>query len=868
MQTVESDAVQEANDILRGKQASPKEILKLSKILKEELAFGHARKILWVARREKAPDEDTRIRLRQQLALCTYKDADLPAGYRLDKALEILEDQEEKLHTTRNQETLGLAGAIFKRKWELNGQRAHLERSLAYYLRGYQGGIENDYGYTGINAAYILDLLACQEELEAKVAGIASETAETRRTLATKIRQEILAQLPALSREPGVAWLEQEWWFFATLVEAAFGLGRYREASPWLKQAAALPGIPIWQLESTARQLASLERVKRAGSSLATEYEESEAWEVLREFFGESADAAQSVSLGKVGLALSGGGFRASFFHIGVLAKLAEFDALRHVEVLSCVSGGSIVGAHYYLKVRRLLETHADTALTHKEYVDIVEELSKEFLLGVESNIRTRVAAEFWTNFKIMFFPDYSRTKRAGELYEKEIYSRVRDGLENKERWLNDMRIVPLDSDGKQLEEFKPKYQNWRRHAKVPILVLNATTLNTGHNWQFTATWMGEPPAGINTSTDGNERLRRMYYPQAPPRYHQIRLGDAVAASACVPGAFEPLAMAGLYPDRTIRLVDGGVHDNQGIQSLLEQGCTVIFVSDASGQMEAEARPSGGMLGAPLRSNSILQARVRGAQYNEIETRRKALLLQGLMSLHLKKDLDVEPVEWVGCEEPVDPSLDSRRVSGAVPLTSYGIRKDIQRLLSSIRTDLDSFTEVEAFSLMTSGYCMTEAEFPKCIEGFPPAIRKDPAWPFLVVKDAMKRSPGAERLKRQLEASRMLAFKVWKLMPVLRYCSWALGLATITLLVWFRQSWWPLIILSLTLGVVATGAGVLVGNRIFGSAAMRVVDYRKTLTDFLLGFGMCIVGWIAARIHLHVFDKLFLWQGRIHRVLR
>jgi predicted acylesterase/phospholipase RssA len=56
----------------------------------------------------------------------------------------------------------------------------------------------------------------------------------------------------------------------------------------------------------------------------------------------------------------TGGGFRASLFHIGVLAKLAELDALRHVEVLSCVSGGSIIGAHYYLELRKLLNEKQD----------------------------------------------------------------------------------------------------------------------------------------------------------------------------------------------------------------------------------------------------------------------------------------------------------------------------------------------------------------------------------------------------------------------------------------------------------------------------------------------------------------------------
>ena len=38
---------------------------------------------------------------------------------------------------TQDTETLGLAGAIFKRKWEADGKRQNLERSLFYYLKGY-----------------------------------------------------------------------------------------------------------------------------------------------------------------------------------------------------------------------------------------------------------------------------------------------------------------------------------------------------------------------------------------------------------------------------------------------------------------------------------------------------------------------------------------------------------------------------------------------------------------------------------------------------------------------------------------------------------------------------------------------------------
>lgn len=79
-----------------------------------------------------------------------------------------------------------------------------------------------------------------------------------------------------------------------------------------------------------------------------------------------------------------------------------------------------------------------------------------------------------------------------------------------------------------------PKYVNWRRSDKIPIVILNATSANTGHNWQFTASWMGEPPSQISTKVDGNYRLRRMYLEtEAPPAYRDFPLGQAVAASSC-----------------------------------------------------------------------------------------------------------------------------------------------------------------------------------------------------------------------------------------------------------------------------------------------------------------------------------------------
>jgi NTE family protein len=46
----------------------------------------------------------------------------------------------------------------------------------------------------------------------------------------------------------------------------------------------------------------------------------------------------------RIGLALSGGGFRAAAFHLGVMKELERRGLLDKLDILSCVSGGSIAG--------------------------------------------------------------------------------------------------------------------------------------------------------------------------------------------------------------------------------------------------------------------------------------------------------------------------------------------------------------------------------------------------------------------------------------------------------------------------------------------------------------------------------------------
>lgn len=47
-----------------------------------------------------------------------------------------------------------------------------------------------------------------------------------------------------------------------------------------------------------------------------------------------------------IGLCLSGGGYRATLFHLGGLRRLNELGLLHRVNTISSVSGGSIIAAH------------------------------------------------------------------------------------------------------------------------------------------------------------------------------------------------------------------------------------------------------------------------------------------------------------------------------------------------------------------------------------------------------------------------------------------------------------------------------------------------------------------------------------------
>ena len=848
--TVE-ELLRESNAIRRGAKVDAAEAFLIAKRLANERYIEHARNLAQRIRLLVNLDARKTIELTQKWALWTSQNPDGPDDSKHDDALAILESEMPegaKLSQTSDCETLGIAGGICKRKWLIDGQRHTLERSLFFYERGAKQGVVADSGYTTINAAFVLELLASQDGQEG----------DDRRWRARELRIKVRDTLLAVRSEPG--WMggpprEEIPWFWETVAEAHFGLCEFPQATTALKQAYALRTAKPWEIETTARQFAWLAHLLDPDASTPEGFLKSEAWSVLRSVYGgNTAAGAGSLFAGKLGLALSGGGFRASLFHIGVLAALAERDMLRHVEVLSCVSGGSILGAHYYLEIRKLLQEKADGAIERKDYIELVERVAHQFLAGVQENLRVRIGTNLITNLRMLFEPGYTTTSRLAELYDKHLYARIAD---DKERVLRKLLIRPKDD-----EACIPKYDNWRRVNKVPILILNATSLNTGHNWQFTASWMGEPPAPIDSRVDGNYRLRRMYLNDEAPAHRDIRISEAAAASACVPGLFTPLELRGLYKDITVRLVDGGVHDNQGVFGLLDQNCSVLIVSDASGQMSSVDEPLDGPMDVLLRTSSLLQARVRVASYREIESRRKSGRLKGLLFLHLKRGLEVEDQDWINCNNPKELTAQQLRAARTT-LTDYGVLKRIQRLVAGIRTDLDSFSDTEAFVLMTAGCNMVRATWDEAIAGFAGDLRQHD-WSFLQIAPKLQNETEARgKLERLLTISAMTMLKTWEVSPALRAIRLLLILGITGLMVYALVEWRSER-LDTVKGIVAAaalGALVYAAGRVGLGGLVKVIQYRKTLHQMALGAGLASGGWLALGLHLKFLNPLFLKYG-------
>jgi predicted acylesterase/phospholipase RssA len=349
----------------------------------------------------------------------------------------------------------------------------------------------------------------------------------------------------------------------------------------------------------------------------------------------------------RIALALSGGGFRATLFHLGVIRYLFETGKLQSVRYLGAVSGGSVLAAHLALHWPLYNEGSGKPSVQAKKNFDLA---ALELVKFIKSDVRGRIVRRWFLGWLTVVFrllvPRHKRWT-VGYLLEKQYDRLFKDG-----------QIQHLRGDGR------------------PKVFFNATNLTTGTDCCFSSekfTWCKE----------GTER---------EVTTDETRIAFAVAASSAFPPLFPPVEVSykklkcsqTKFGD-TQRLTDGGVYDNLGISRLSEiSDVDLLIVSDAEGDFDTELRKSyASIVSRNIRASDLMMTRVSSLQLATLKVATQNGTVRPHSRISIKQEIDKDE------DAPPNKRMTSEQ----------------QRLTAKIRTDLDRFSDGEVKSLITHGYC-------------------------------------------------------------------------------------------------------------------------------------------------------------------
>jgi NTE family protein len=230
-----------------------------------------------------------------------------------------------------------------------------------------------------------------------------------------------------------------------------------------------------------------------------------------------------------IGLALSGGGFRATLFHIGSLRRLLELSVLQRISRISSVSGGSITSGVLALAWNELRDAGFDL----DTFIRRVEMPLREFC---RRRVDVRAAGE---GLLLPF-------KRAGDAVADE-YRRHLFGTKT-------LQDLPFS----------------------PNFIFMATNLQTGRGVRFSKPYLGDYLVGLVRSPTIPLATAIAASSAFPPFLSPVVLEE--------PGRFEAVE-GSLFHDRpeytkVLWLTDGGVYDNLGLQTVWNR-CRTVLASDA-----------------------------------------------------------------------------------------------------------------------------------------------------------------------------------------------------------------------------------------------------------------------------------------------
>jgi len=151
------------------------------------------------------------------------------------------------------------------------------------------------------------------------------------------------------------------------------------------------------------------------------------------------------------------------------------------------------------------------------------------------------------------------------------------------------------------------------------------------------------------------------------------------------------------------------------------------------------------------------------------------------------------------------------------------------------------------------------------------ADRQD--WEFLKLEDLLRqpeRSSDARRkdIGKQLEAGSSLLFKVWKLIPSLKYLALFIGACAAFGIGFLIYNNWDE---KISLNPVPVGTLVILVFLFLAGIIIPVLKWlqpQKAINNYIQKSFIAVAGWVIAWIHLLIFDPLFKRQWRLSRLLK
>jgi NTE family protein len=346
--------------------------------------------------------------------------------------------------------------------------------------------------------------------------------------------------------------------------------------------------------------------------------------------------------LPKIGVCLSGGGFRAAFYAIGAFRYLAEAGLLPAVTDISAVSGGSLAAAKLA-----------------SEWPTILRDGLEGLTTSVEEPMRAAVAQNNLRNIWL------SRTARGRGL---------RSG--GRGAVLGEVFCEHLGLPA-EIQDL----------PSGPQTIFTSTCLQTGRAFRFARAFTGSWDYG--------------YAQPTPPG---VSLGTALAASAAFPYTFTVVQLPTenlelpKSPPQKLTLVDGGVYDNLGLEWFQgrrsgrpgsSEHADFILAINASGVLSRPTHP----ISAPM---ALL--RDLNVQYSQTLNVRVRWFVDQLLNepgsgAYVGINRDPRNYTFADNVTPIPHEF----YDGALP-------SPLAALMAHLRTDLDRFTLEESALLAYHGY--------------------------------------------------------------------------------------------------------------------------------------------------------------------